>query len=868
MKSVIKKHMQWLAVGLAFAAFQLSGQVNVSFKTAGITVGETDSVTVTIKLSEASLLDVEVPYVIASASTAVRDQDFEIPEETDDFDNESPILFGPGETSKTITINIINDDTVEDDEFIYIDLVSDGLTVAELGDITRYTIRIVDNNKDLRVYFKTHEDEVSESENVTIPFYLSAPSESEIEVGFSITMLTVDNDDIDLTDTFTTGTPYKFASNSTIGSINVKVNNDSITDRNAGGADRETFQVQLTSAVFSETREAIDFDPTPCIVTIVDNDPLTAEFYIDEDAVSPFEIEEYQSVSVTVTLVGPDGEASSADDYIDIPISFAGGAIRGDGDDDDYDVADSDFDPDKNTLRIPIGNSSVTMDIDINNDDNIEDDELVELTMGTPVYEDGGDIQTGENDRISFVIHDNDPVTVSFGAVYSKDDKEAAENEDIDDIVFVPSAGSFVGESWGTINIPIFLSSPSGNNVEFDLEIVGDGTTATLFDPGIDSDAQDWDYSISSPTNLSKVDNATNLTIRAGLSSGYISIVLNNDEESPVVYGETPPDDVEPDETIRFRISNVNTDSSHVSMGEESTYNLVIKDLPDIDITNLVTGLSPDPAGLVNGGPRFNDLTSLFDVEYHMSLATPLDPNEFHGYRSLKAQYRTSNYDASNPDSENNDPLVQNPTNPKEGAEFHFFVSTPYQVRYPSGSKWITLHEGAEPVDDFYDVTTADTYEVAPYILRPLNLPRLNDFEADIEGAFDLNETMDWTVNFYSTGFFTMPLDRVDPTSNPERLKIFLTAEGTEVYGANGTTLTIEKFIPQPDGSMYLIIDTYGAQSIQLQYLDIGDNWKIVQPAQINTGGASKVYWVDEGPPQTQSHPSTVNFRLYRAIQL
>ena len=864
MKSVIRKHLQWLTVGLAFAAFHLDGQVKVSFETAGITVDETDTVTITVELSEPSLLEIEVPYVIAAGSTAVLDEDFEIPEDDEDLDyyNESPIVFAPGETSKTIEIDMINDDTLEDDEFIYVDIGGDGLTVAELGDITRYTIRILDNDN-FRVYFKTHEDEIHESADATIPLYLSAPSENEIEVGFSITMLTVDDNDIDLSSSYTTGTPYEFAADTTIGSINVKVINDSVTDRNEGGADEEKFQVQLVSAVFTETREAIDFDPTPFVVTIIDNDPLTAEFYIGDGAELPFEIDEYQSVSTTVRLLAPDGTVSSADDDLTIPISFGGGAIRGDGDDDDYDITDSDFDTDTDTLTISAGNSTVTMDIDINNDDNIEEDELLEVVMGTPVYEEGGDIVVGDNDRISFLIHDNDPVSISFGALYSKDDEAAAEDDTIDDIAFVPSAGSIVGESWGTVNIPIYLSSPSGNNVEFDLEIVGDGTTATLYDSDLDADAQDWDYSISSPTDLASVDSSTTLTIRAGSQTGYITVVLNDDDESPVVYGETPPADVEPDETIRFRISNVNTDSSYVNMGQESTYDLVVKELPDIDITSLVSGLSPDP----ENSPRFNSLTSLFDADYHMSLTTALDPNEFAGYRSIKARFRLSNYDASNPDSENNDSLFQNPSDPDDGEEFHFFVNTPYQVRYPSGSKWIILHEGADPVDDYYDITTAYTYEIAPYILHPLNLPRLNDFEADIQGGFDLNDPMDWTVNFYSAGYYDMPYDRLDATANPERLRIFLTAESAEVYATSSTTMSIEEFIPQPDGSMFMIIDTSSSQTLQLQYLDAGDDWKIVQPNTINTGGASKLYWIDEGPPQTQSHPSTVNFRLYRAIQ-
>ena len=859
MKSVINKHLQWFAAGFALTVFQLSGQVKVSFETAGQTVDETDTVYVTIKLSEPSLLEVEVPYVVASDSTAVLDEDFEIPEDDEDtdYDNASPIVFAPGETSKTFEIDMINDSDVEDDEFIYIDLAQDEAGVVELGDITRHTIRVLDNDE-VRVYFKSHESEVYESSNISLPLYLSAPSDQDIEVSFSVTTLTASDDDIDMSSTYTTQSPLTISAGGTMSSVGIKVVNDSITDRNAGGADEETLEVVLQEAVLVDTGESIDFDTTPVLVTIVDNDPLTVEFSYSDDLEQPVEINEYTSTSVSIRLLNPDGYQSSASDDIDIPITYGGTAIRGDGDNDDYNTSDD-------TITITAGNSSATFSVAINNDDNIEEDESIEFTLGTPAYQDGGDLILGEKSTLSFLIKDNDPVTLSFGALYSKDDEAAAEDDTIDDILYVPVGGSTVAESAGTVSIPVYLSSPSANNVEFDLEIVGAGTTATMYDSNNDSTDQDWDYTVSS-ADITKTDKSVAMVIRAGVQVANITLTLNNDTETPVIYGQAPASDVESDETVQFRISNVNTDSSYASMGDFSTYDLVIKDLPDIDITDLVNGLSPDPAGLVNGNVRYNPATALFEADYHMSLNTVLDPNDFPGYNSIKARFRLSNYDAANPDAETNDPLVKSPQYPDDGEEFNFFVDTPFQVRFPNNALWIRLKEGVDPVDDYYDITTADTIEIAPYILKTIDFPRLNDFEASIKGAFDLNDPLDWCVDFYSPGRLTMPLDRIDPTVNPERLRIYLSTAGANVYSSSsGTSLSFDNFVPQPDGSMLMVINTNNNTSVQIQYLDAGDEWRIVQPTSIATGGASKLYWIDNGPPQTHTHPSNVNFRLYRA---
>lgn len=836
-----------------------SAQVEVNFVDSGQTVPESGEWTVTIELSEPSLLEVSVPYRIASESTATLGSDFEIPEDVIESgvvveDNESPIVFAPGEVRKSITVEIINDAEVESDELIIFELLSEGLTVARLGDQTRHTIRIIDNDP-IRAYFRVHEGDFFESGNIAVSVRLSEAAEQDVIINYNVTTLTASSNDIDLTSSTSTKSPLRISAGSTLGTIVVAVVNDSVTDRNEGGADRETVQIQLQSATL-EGGGQIDVDTQPYIATIIDNDPITVQFAYGDDVEFPIELDEHTSTSLRIVLLGPDGELTTSAQDVSVPVSYGGTVVIGDGENDD-------LDPEEGPIVVPAGQSNVTFALNINNDDNVEEDELLTVTLGQPSYQNGGDLILGDKSEMRFVIKDNDPVSLSFAAVFSKDDYQASQDPEYEDIRYVPSAGSVVARQSGQITIPVVLSSLSANNAEFKLELLSEGTSANLFSAGGGED-QDWDFAITSHS-LPRLDSSVDLVIRSGLEVLLITVALNNEVSDPIVFGQES-EAARPDKTVRFRISGLNTSTSKVNPGQHMDYTLTIRDLPDVDITDVMSGLSPLESSLANGGLRFNDQTGLFEADYRMQPSVQLDPSQFPGYRSMKFVYRTTNYDASNPEAESNDPVVSNPTNPAKDQEFHFFVNPPFQVRFPHSSRQIKLIEGAEPKDGKYDITTADTIETAPYLLHPLSFPRLNDFEADIRGAYDANDVLEWTVPFYSRGYFFFPVDRIDPASNPDRLRVYLTGEGTSVFGSSSGTATISEFKPLADGSVFMVIESgAGSSNVQIQYLDPGDEWRIVHPQAMSTGGASQFYWIDQGPPHTQTHPKNVPFRLYRA---
>jgi hypothetical protein len=866
-----------MLLGGALTAFS---QIQVSFAELGQTVDETQTVTIVIELSEASLLEVEVPYVISGDSTATAASDYEIAEETDTFDNESPIVFAPGQTQRTITINLTNDDADEDDELIIVDLVANGLTNVVLGERTRHTVRVIDNDV-VEVTFPRNSNEFDEGGNIIIPLQLSSPSDQDVEVGYSFTYQTASAADLDLEDGANSNNPITIPAGSNGAGIAIVIDNDAITDRNAGGADRETFLVNLTSAVLADSNTPIPFENEPFEVTIIDNDPLKVEirqiivtnlslgrdeyFTDDVDFPETIEIEEFSTVQMIVRLVDPDGDSSETGTEIEIPISYGGSATRGNGDNDDYDAEDG-------PLTISGGGSTSSWTLAMNNDDVQEGDETIEVSLGTPAYTQGGDIQLGDHTSASFVIKDNDPVTLNFGAIFTLDDEAAAEDEDIDNVLYVPSSGSIIAEKTGFVNIPYFLSSLVDTNVSFDLEISETGTTATILDTNGEPDDEGWDFRdvSTSHTPIDRIGGTQRVTIRAGVQAGFIQVALRRDTQDPIIFGQDNPADLEGDETVRFTMSNANTDSSSVSIGGSSTYELTIRDLEDIDITALFDGTSPNPQFLENGNLPFDPRTGLFEAVYNLRPNTTLDPNQFAGYNSLKVQYRTSNYDAANPDAEGNDPTVQEPFDPQPEQEFNFYVNPPFQLRYGHAIEEIILQEGAEAVDNNFTVATADVIERAPYILRPLDLPNLNDFEAIRDDAYDLNSPIDWKVDFYSLGSFTFPSERIDPASNPERMRIYVSVDDTASAAATNNALAVESFLPQQDGSMLMIFNTRGSNTVQVQYMDPSPDpeWKIAHPQAIQMNGASQLYWLDKGPPATEVPPSEVDFRLYRLINL
>ncbi|HOO93435.1 MAG TPA: hypothetical protein PKX94_08200, partial [Opitutales bacterium] len=154
------------------------------------------------------------------------------------------------------------------------------------------------------------------------------------------------------------------------------------------------------------------------------------------------------------------------------------------------------------------------------------------------------------------------------------------------------------------------------------------------------------------------------------------------------------------------------------------------------------------------------------------------------------------------------------------------------------------------------------------FLLWPISMPVLNDFEAERDDFPLPGDPMDFTVEFSSGGKGVLPRNLVDPSDTSGRVKVFLSATDLPAAASGSSLINPIRILPLENGDIMLELDTSVASNgFQIQYLEKDGKWRNAQPLSIQTEGASRHYWIDSGPPKTREDPSSVDFRLYRVIQ-
>ena len=87
--------------------------------------------------------------------------------------------------------------------------------------------------------------------------------------------------------------------------------------------------------------------------------------------------------------------------------------------------------------------------------------------------------------------------------------------------------------------------------------------------------------------------------------------------------------------------------------------------------------------------------------------------------------------------------------------------------------------------------------------------------------------------------------------------------DAVEMAGSAGGA-QLQRIDSLPNGDMLLEFLSTPGDSYTIQYSHNGEDWFGVLPAV--TAGANVTQWVDNGPPKTPSHPSTMKSRLYRVV--
>jgi hypothetical protein len=85
-------------------------------------------------------------------------------------------------------------------------------------------------------------------------------------------------------------------------------------------------------------------------------------------------------------------------------------------------------------------------------------------------------------------------------------------------------------------------------------------------------------------------------------------------------------------------------------------------------------------------------------------------------------------------------------------------------------------------------------------------------------------------------------------------------------FEPGGTALGFVRQVPLADDLFLVEFSTTLGRRYYVQYSSDMTNWKTALPAVMGTG--SRVQWIDNGPPKTESLPSSESSRFYRIILL
>ena len=280
------------------------------------------------------------------------------------------LTFAPGDTSKSISVNILNDGLTEADETIVVTL-SDPIN-AVLGDATAHTYTILDDDGVPTVAFAAANTSVAESAaTFHLEVILSSPSELPVTVDYQVAGGTASGSGFDYT--LTDGT-LTFAQGETSQTIAVTNVDDTLDESD------ETVVVNL-----SNPSNATLGSLTVHTYTILDNDGLpTVTFALASSSAA----ELVTQAIIEVTLSAP----SELTAMVDFEVS--GGTGTGAG---------IDYSLTAGTLTFVPGDVSESITITVLDDSLVEPDESVVVVLLNPINATLGGLATH-----TYIIRDND----------------------------------------------------------------------------------------------------------------------------------------------------------------------------------------------------------------------------------------------------------------------------------------------------------------------------------------------------------------------------------------------------------------------------------------------------------------------------
>lgn len=302
-----------------------------TFAISDVVVKEGNTATFTVTKTGSTTLTATVDYATADGS-AIADSDYR--------DKTGTLTFTAGQTSKTITITILNDTLIETPETFFINLSN--ATNSSITD-SQGTGTIIDADGTTRFYISdTTVDESAGTATFTV--YKSGPAGAS-----NVNYATADISATAGSDYSAASGTLNFASGELSKTVTVSVLNDSTYEH------PETFAVNLSGATGGVT-----IADSQGIGTITDND-IAPTFGISDVSVS----EADGTMTFTVTKTGSTAVSSTVD------YATADGTA----------LAGSDYTATSGTLTFAAGEASKTVTVNITNDSVFENNETLTLNL-------------------------------------------------------------------------------------------------------------------------------------------------------------------------------------------------------------------------------------------------------------------------------------------------------------------------------------------------------------------------------------------------------------------------------------------------------------------------------------------------------
>ncbi|MEM7113154.1 MAG: Calx-beta domain-containing protein, partial [Chloroflexota bacterium] len=352
--------------------------VTVSFAAANVDIDEfAGAAALTVNLSGPAQATVTVDYATFDG-TALVDNDYVATSGT--------LTFNPGETSKTINVNIIDDSEAENSETLNVSLTSP--VNATVGTIGTQTVTIFDDENAPRVQFSAIEYVAGEGDgSITIEVTLSKIVLTSVNVNYQTTAGTATNGN----DYLGTSGTLTFAPGETVKTFDISILEDALPE------DDETVDLSLSNPV-----NAFLGAPDTALLTIADNESKiqfksAAYDYAETDG----------SVIIEVAIVPPASSAVSIDVQMTADTATPG----------------SDYLDASTTLNFVPGENDKKIFVQLVNDDIDEINETINLTLTNLVA--SSPVFIGLDQSVFTIIDNDDPPTLRVSnSVFTTDEED------------------------------------------------------------------------------------------------------------------------------------------------------------------------------------------------------------------------------------------------------------------------------------------------------------------------------------------------------------------------------------------------------------------------------------------------------------